>query len=184
MKRLLFASVLGLLAAPAWAETCPAAPDHTDALAQLVNAAKDAPDEMSGRALSDEMWKLWAEAPDQRAQELLDEGMSRRSSYDYDGAMAAFEALVTYCPDYAEGYNQRAFINFLREDYEAALPDLDRTLEITPDHVAALTGKALTLSALDRKGEAALALRAALAKNPWLSERHLLPVLEAAEEEL
>lgn len=173
-----------LLASPALAETCPPAPDHAKALGDLVEVAKMAPDRAAGMAASDEMWKLWADAPDARAQELLDRGMARRESYDFDAAMEAFQALVDYCPDYAEGYNQRAFVNFLRQDYTAALPDLDAALARQPRHVAALTGKALTLHALDRQGEAALALRAALAMNPWLSERSLLPMLEAQEDAL
>lgn len=181
MRHLLIACVL---AGPVGAETCPEAPDHAEALSRLIDAAQAAPDEAAGRALSDEMWALWAEAPDAKAQGLLDDAMARRESYDYDAAMAAAEALVAYCPDYAEGYNQRAFIHFLREEFEAALPDLERTLELQPRHVAARTGQALTLHALGRNGEAALALRAALALNPWLGERHLLPVLEQSEEEL
>jgi tetratricopeptide (TPR) repeat protein len=110
--------------------------------------------------------------------------MERREAYDFAAAEAAFDALVDYCPDYAEGYNQRAFVNFLRQDYEAALPDLERALDRSPRHVGALSGLALTLIALQRPGEAAVALRRALDLNPWLSERHLLPGLEALEEDL
>ncbi len=185
MRLLAIAACLAAAPAiPAAADTCPAAPDHSAALAALINEARSAEDRGAGMEVSDRMWALWAEAPDARAQELLDEGMERRQSYDYDGAMAAFEALVDYCPDYAEGYNQRAFIAYLRQDYEAALPDLDAALDRTPRHVAALTGKALTLVAMGRNGEAALALRAALDMNPWLSERALLPVLEQGEDTL
>lgn len=173
-----------MLSAPVWAQTCPDAPDHTAALGQLIQDVKNAPDEMSARPISNEMWSYWADAPDQHAQELLDEGMGRRESYDFDGAMIAFNALVDYCPNYAEGYNQRAFVNFLRQNYQAALPDLERTIQLSPNHVAALAGQALTLSALERNGEAAVALRKALDLNPWLSERHLLPALEATEQEL
>ena len=184
MRHLLAAALACGLSGPALAETCPPAPDHSEALTALIAAAREAPDEAAGRALSDEMWALWADAPDTYAQELLDEGMSRRESYDYAGAMKAYDALVAYCPDYAEGYNQRAFIHFLREDFDKALPELERVLELSPHHVAALTGKALTLAALQRRAEAALALRAALDLNPWLGERHLLPVLESSEQEL
>ncbi len=41
----------------------------------------------------------------------------------------------------------------------------------------------MTRVALDRTGEAALVLRRALALNPWLSERSLLPLLGAQEQE-
>jgi tetratricopeptide (TPR) repeat protein len=184
MRQLAAAAVTGLLiAGPGWAE-CPPAPDHADALTGLIERVQAAPDERSARIISNEMWELWADAPDQRAQELLDEGMSRREAYDFKGAVVAFDALVDYCPDYAEGYNQRAFVNFIRQDYEGALPDLERALALSPRHIAAITGQALTLAALDRKAEAALVLREALEMNPWLGERALLSVLEAEEEEL
>ena len=175
---------LMILAGPALAETCPAAPDHTDALNGLIEAVQAAPNEMKARQISNDMWQYWADAPDDYAQELLDEGMSRRSSYDYDGALTALDALVAYCPDYAEGYNQRAFVNFLRQEFDAALPDLDQAIALSPRHVAAIAGRALTLVGMERKAEAALTLREALALNPWLSERHLLPALEEGEEEL
>ena len=173
-----------LAAGPAWATACPAPPDHGAELSRLIQAARAATDEATGRQVSNDMWALWADAPDEKAQEMLDRAMARRASYDFDGAMAAAEELISYCPDYAEGYNQRAFIHFLREEFKAALPDLDRTLELSPRHVAALTGKALTLHALRRNAEAALALRSALEMNPWLGERHLLQVLEQSEQEL
>lgn len=173
-----------IVAGPVWASVCPEPPDHASELNDLITAAQAAPDEASGRALSNEMWELWATAPDEKAQTLLDEAMARREAYDYYAAMNAAEALIDYCPDYAEGYNQRAFIHFLRQDFEAALPDLEQTVALLPNHVAALTGQALTLSALGRNAEATLALRAALDLNPWLSERHLLPQLEQAEQDL
>lgn len=182
MKQALAA--LLLMTAPALAETCPPVPDHGAAFDRLVATARAAETEAAGRAVSDEMWALWTDAPDARAQEWLDEGMSRRGSYDFAGAEAALGALVDYCPDYAEGYNQRAFVNFLRQDYAAALPDLERALTLSPRHVGALTGQALTLIALQRPGEAAVVLRRALDLNPWLSERHLLPGLEALEDDI
>ncbi|RKF14145.1 tetratricopeptide repeat protein [Roseovarius spongiae] len=176
---------LALLAtSPAEAAECPPAPDHAAALRALIAEARAAPNEAAGRGVSHRMWALWTDAPDAAAQELLDTGMERREVGDFIGAMKAFEALAAYCPHYAEGYNQRAFVHFLRGDYAAALPDLERAIEITPTHVAARTGLALTFIGLGREGEAALALRAALAMNPWLGERSLLPMLEAEERDL
>ncbi|MEO3415415.1 hypothetical protein AAFO92_12230 [Roseovarius sp. CAU 1744] len=173
-----------MISGPAMAQTCPDAPDHSEALSGLIEAVQAAPNERKARQISNDMWQYWADAPDAYAQELLDEGMSRREAFDYDGAMVALDALVEYCPDYAEGYNQRAFVNFLRQDFAAALPDLDRAIELSPRHVAAIAGRALTLAGMERRAEAALSLREALALNPWLSERHLLPSLEAGEQEL
>lgn len=162
------------VAAPVWAQACPPAPDHSDDLAAIIAQIQVAETEMAARQLADGLWRLWTDAPDAKAQALLDEGMARRESYDFLGARAVFDDLVAYCPDYAEGYNQRAFASFLRQEFDLALTDLERALEINPTHVAALSGKALTLMGLGRDAEAQEVLRAALALNPWLSERSLL----------
>lgn len=93
---------------------------------------------------------------------------------DLLGARDALDTLVAYCPEYAEGWNQRAFVHFRVQDYEAALADLDMAQELNPRHLGVLTGKALTLIGLGREAEAVPVLRAALALNPYLSERALL----------
>ena len=174
MKHLLL-NVLCLVAPLAvHAETCPPAKDVTSDIAMLLNDVRDAPDERSAAAISNKMWQLWTIAPDALAQDYLDNGMTRRSQFDFAGAEAAFTALIEYCPNYAEGWNQRAFVNFLREDYPKALVDLDKALELNPVHVAALSGKALTLLFMGEEAQGQKVLREALALNPWLSERAYL----------
>lgn len=168
------AFILTLAASPLAAETCPEAPDHAAEIDALIAEVQAAPNEMKGREISSRMWEFWADAPDEPAQSLLDSGMQARSSYNFTTALDKFDRLIAYCPDYAEGYNQRAFVYYLNQEFAAALPDLDRTLELSPNHVAALAGKALTLMGLGRHEEAQETLRAAVALNPWISERHLL----------
>ncbi|SFS67918.1 TPR repeat-containing protein [Sulfitobacter marinus] len=124
--------------------------------------------------LSNKMWDVWLRAPDDAAQEVLDRGMRKRGVYDFVGALSDFDRLVAYCATYAEGYNQRAYIHFLREDYENALIDLDIALRLQPLHVAAQSGRALTLMKLGRIPEARAQLLVAVQNNPWLSEAALL----------
>jgi tetratricopeptide (TPR) repeat protein len=166
--------LLSVLAQPVLGQDCPAAPEHSAAMESLLAALQTAPGDADARILNDEIWKLWTDAPDEKAQALLDEGMARREGFDFLGARDVLDALVEYCPDYAEGYNQRAFANFLRQDYAAALHDLDRALELNPKHYAALSGRGLTLMGLGRLDEAQEALKAAAGLNPWLSERSLI----------
>ncbi|MFP7671758.1 tetratricopeptide repeat protein [Marivita sp. S0852] len=156
------------------ADGCPVAPDHTDALDQLYSQVQQAPNEMVARTFSRQMWELWLDAPDEPSQSMLDEGMRALRVGDYLRATDRLDKLVSYCPFYAEGYNQRAFVNFLRGDFEAVLPDVDRTLELNPRHTGALTGKAMTLIALGRDAEAQRVLKEAVSLNPWLGERALI----------
>jgi len=167
-----FAAALTLLSQPAAA--CPAAPETRAAQSALIRQLQSAPDERRARPLSDQLWELWTTAPDAHAQSLLDQGMSRRASYDFAGARALFDELVAYCPDYAEGYNQRAFIDFLTGDYEAALDDLETALKLSPMHIGAMSGKALTLLNQGRGALGQTVLREALELNPWLPERGML----------
>ena len=162
------------MAAPAFAETCPSVADHSARMDQITTALGAASGQSEASVLTQELWSLWTDAPDERAQAMLDEGMGRRANYDFLGSRNVLDRLVEYCPAYAEGYNQRAFTNYLGRNFEAALVDLDRALDIMPTHTAALSGKALTLIGLGRNAEAQEVLRAALALNPWLQERALL----------
>ncbi|MBE0412958.1 tetratricopeptide repeat protein [Yoonia sp.] len=163
-----------IAAAPAFAQDCPPAPDHSARQDAIIAQLGQAKSEGDAFAISQELWALWFDAPDARAQAFLDEGISRRSGHDFLGSRDTLDALVDYCPDYAEGYNQRAFTNFLRQDFAAALHDLDQALAINPKHIAALSGKALTLMGLGRLDEAQDTLGAAVKLNPWLRERALL----------
>lgn len=168
------ALIIAVMAGTAAVADCPAPPDHDVGIARVIEEMRVARSEAEARALSPKLWALWTDAPDEPAQALLDDGMNRQLAYDFLGALEYFDRLVAYCPGYAEGYNQRAFVNFLRQDYAAALPDLDRALELSPTHLGALTGRAMTLMALGRQDEAQQDLRVAVGLNPWLPERQLL----------
>jgi len=153
---------------------CPPPPDIAAAQDALLAEARALPNGREARAISNKLWELWATAPDEQSQALLDRGMAARAAFNFLEATDAFDRLIDYCPDYAEGYNQRAFVNFLREDFAAALVDLDLALERRPRHVAAMSGKALTLMGLGRHDEAQEILREAVKLNPWIPEAGLL----------
>jgi tetratricopeptide (TPR) repeat protein len=177
LAALSLAAALVVSGTPA-AAACPAATLDTDEETRHIEALQAAPDANAAREHNAALWELWTDAPDTHAQELLDSGMSRLRMGDLSNALKAFDALVAYCPDYAEGYNQRAFARYLQHDFESALEDLDAALERSPRHVGALSGKALTLIGLGEHRAALDALEAALALNPHLSERSLLPMLK------
>lgn len=153
---------------------CPPAPDIRSELLNLITKAQSADNFSDGRRVSNQMWEVWLRAPDEVAQVALDAGMRRREVGDFAGALKEFDRLAEYCPMYAEGFNQRAFVNFLRGDFDTALTDLDIALELQPFHIAAQSGRALTLMNLGRMEEARAQLLKAVDLNPWLSERALL----------
>lgn len=169
----LIAAVFTLNAAAAGA-TCPEPADISGPSAVLLAELQAATSEGAARLPTADLWALWLAAPDAEAQDMLDRGLAALRISNYAAAEATFDELIAYCPAYAEGYNQRAFAAYLQGDYGHALEDLDRALERSPTHVAAMSGKALTLMGLGRIKAAQGVLREALALNPWLPERRFL----------
>ena len=92
----------------------------------------------------------------------------------FDEALRLLDEVVTAAPGYAEGWNQRAFIRFLKDDLDGSLEDIDRTLELEPKHFAALAGKAMILMRQGRMELGQAALRRAVEIHPWLKERSML----------
>ncbi len=167
------AALFTLVAASAAAE-CPEPADISQAQGVLAADLRSAPSEAVAREIQDQLWRLWTDAPDARAQDLLDRGMALRDGFDFAGSRAVLDELVEYCPDYPEAYNQRAFSAFLAHDFGAALVDLEHVLEMNPEHVPARAGLALSLMGLGRTKAAQGVLRDAVDRNPWLAERALL----------
>ncbi|MGR3434690.1 MAG: tetratricopeptide repeat protein [Shimia sp.] len=161
--------------AAAWAETCPPGPNIIDAETAIYDRIREAPDAATAAPLGRALWALWTRAPDDRAQTMLRVGMSQLRAGAFDQARTTLTALIAYCPDFAEGYNQRAFAAFLQQDYDPALADLDRALARSPRHMGALTGKVMTLMGMGRTALAQDVVREAIVLNPWIRERALLP---------
>lgn len=173
IMRLVLFCVLSGGFAPA-AQACAPVKDTQARQRALLREVQAAPNEGAARQITNQLWEIWATAPDAIAQSILDAGLARRAEQNFEAAAKDFTQLIVYCPDYAEGYNQRAFIAFILGRYDAALADLDRALELSPLHVAAMAGRALTLMGQGREAEGRAALRRALELNPWLPERRML----------
>ncbi|MEO1798294.1 MAG: hypothetical protein AAFR53_14975 [Pseudomonadota bacterium] len=170
MKWIFFA----LLAGPVAAQTCPPNIDIAREEGDIYARIQALPNGGGVAPLNQALWGLWTQAPDARAQELLDGGMQALRLGDYGFAEVQLEALMAYCPDYAEGYNQRAFVHYLQFEFSEALTLLNEAEVRSPRHTGVLTGKALTLIGMGRTDDAQEPLRKAVRLNPWLSERALL----------
>lgn len=143
--------------------------------ATLFRRLREARTEREGRMAEDAVWRMWmAEGPTAAIREAVAEAMRRRESYDLAGALAILDGVVADAPGYAEGWNQRAFIRFLRDDPDGALEDVERTLALEPLHFAALSGKAIVLMRQGRMEAGQEALRRAVEIHPWLKERGML----------
>ena len=144
--------------------------------AELFKQLAAARSESEGRATEGKIWQYWFSlSPTADVRTLLDNGRERREAYDYEAAENLFDSVVEAAPDYFEGYNQRAFVRFLRENYDGALADLETTLALKPDHFGALSGMYHTLRVQNRHELAMQMLVRAVTVHPWIQERGALP---------
>jgi tetratricopeptide (TPR) repeat protein len=85
-----------------------------------------------------------------------------------DVAIKLLDKVVRLKPDYVEGWNRRATLHFLQNDYAKSLADIREVLLREPRHFGALTGLGMIMQEVGDDRRALDALRKALEINPHL----------------
>lgn len=83
-------------------------------------------------------------------------------------ALDLLDTVVILRPSYAEGWNRRATVHYMREDFGKSLVDIERTLALEPRHWGALSGLAIIQRRLGFEADALATFRRALEVNPGL----------------
>ena len=148
---------------------------HLDALfAQL----RSAPDEATARRLEEDIRSAWRRSDDPTVDAAMAQAIEEAGNHEYDRALAILDDVVGRAPRYAEGWNTRATLLFFMGRLDRSLADIERTLALEPRHFGALAGRALIHIRRGERAQAAASIRAAMAIDPYLRERELLPGLE------
>jgi len=150
----------------------PAASDQTDpALDQLFTDLVKAGDQTEIAELTSEIWARWiAYDGDADADRLMKTGMALMNKGMLDGAEQIFSQLVYRHPDFAEAWNKRATVRFLRGNDAGSRRDIARVINLEPRHFGALSGLGM-INMRNGDLQAALqAFQAALQVNPHLDQ--------------
>ena len=174
--RIITSLLLALVASTGWA-TCPINPSIGSDLNQAYDELKYTKFAADAQHVTDQLWRLWTQAPNRKAQRLLNNGMLKMRQGDLIASQADFTKLIEYCPNYAEGYNQRAFSLYLSLNFKDALIDLKKALKIRPRHLGALSGAGLVYLALGQPEKAEIQFQKLISLNPFTPERDLMPNL-------
>lgn len=137
-------------------------------LDRLYSQLAEAPTEEAGRALESAIQSVWLESGSPSIDLLMRRGLDALREDDYDRAYFYFDEVVTLAPGFAEGWNKRATIHYIREDYARALGDIEQVLRLEPRHFEALAGLGVILEELGDKKGALEAYRKAVEIDPWL----------------
>ena len=109
--------------------------------------------EQRGKRISQKIWSKWQSSGSKSIDLLTGWARTASGNKDFSAALDLLDQVVVLRPEYAEGWNQRATIHFLMNNYVKSIADIERTLALEPRHYGALAGLAQIQLALgDKKG--------------------------------
>lgn len=154
-------------------------PTDLDGLFAALRRERDA---KRAERISRSIWREWGRAEDETVNLFTNWAASAMARKKYNVALDLLDRVTVMAPDFAEGYNKRATLHFMRRDYVKSLADIERTLALEPRHFGALAGMGTILVQLDRKPEALDIWYRALALYPTMKSAQ--KAVEKLEEEL
>jgi tetratricopeptide (TPR) repeat protein len=128
-------------------------------------AQKDSPD---WEGVQNEIWIHWSQSGSPSIDLLLFRAGRAMESGDHELALRFLNDVVRLAPAFAEGWNKRATVYFLLDEYGHSIADIERTLALEPRHFGALSGLGMILERLGDKKGAMRAFRSGLEIHPNL----------------
>ena len=128
-------------------------------------ARNDSPDWLS---VQNEIWAQWSQSGSPAMDLLLMRAENAMENGQFELALRFLDDLVRLAPDFAEGWNKRATVYFLLEEYGRSVADIERTLALEQRHFGALSGLGMILERLGDKNGAMRAYRRGLEVHPNL----------------
>jgi tetratricopeptide (TPR) repeat protein len=144
--------------------------DKTRGLDFLFGALKAAPDEASAKHVEARIWAIWLQTPSDTTALLMTRAKAALDAQNVDVAIKLLDAVVKLNPGYLEGWNRRATLYYLKNDYTRSLQDIEQVLAREPRHFGALAGLGMIMQDLGDEKRALDAFRKALAVNPHLEK--------------
>ncbi len=141
--------------------------DRDTLLAELYTHLAEAHDATQAAPIAEAIEGLWQQPGSDTIGVLMGRSADALNAKKNDLAMQFLDAVVELAPDYAEGWNRRAYVQFLDNNYDGAVGDLRRALALDPNHFKALEGLARILRETGQKKSALQAYKQILKINPF-----------------
>jgi tetratricopeptide (TPR) repeat protein len=154
------------------AKQAPAAPqrDRSQDIEFLFGALKAAPDAASAKAVENRIMALWVASGSDTADLLMSRVKTAMDGQDLDLAIKLLDAIIDLQPNYAEAWNRRATVYFLKKEYGQSLTDIRQVLAREPRHFGAIAGLGMIMQELGEEKRALEAFRRALDLHPHLQK--------------
>jgi tetratricopeptide (TPR) repeat protein len=153
---------------PGIAVTQPRTPaEREKALADLYAHLATAADEAAAKTVAQSIERLWLNAGSDTVGLLMERANQALQSKKPDQALRFLDRVTVLAPDFAEGWNRRAYVHFTANNIQAALGDIRRVLALDANHFKALDGLAHILKEIGQKKAALAAVRKLLEVHPF-----------------
>lgn len=138
-------------ATPVLAADGDGATDETSRLDQLFSDLKRERNEKAAERIASQIWAEWRKSGSASVDLMMQWSNDAAEKKKFDVALDFLDQVITLEPGYAEGWNRRATVHFMMDQYAKSMADIEHTLRLEPRHFGALTGLASILKATGRK---------------------------------
>ncbi|NRG17321.1 tetratricopeptide repeat protein [Rhizobiales bacterium] len=135
-------------------------------LDKLFTELKAAEKEGEANRIAAQIQRLWLKSGSPTVDLLMARSAAAMKAEEYGLALDLLDTVTRLEPEYAEGWNRRATVYYLQENFGRSLTDIERVLALEPRHWGAISGLGIILRRLDKKEEALATFKKVLELNP------------------
>ena len=125
--------------------------DRGERIDELFSELRRARNEAAAHRVANRIWREWFRSGSASIDLLMQRADQAMKARRFHAALDLLDQVVTIAPNYPEGWNRRATVHFMMNDYSKSMADIERTLRLEPRHFGALAGMAQILKNTGRK---------------------------------
>ena len=142
--------------------------EQASTLDQLFLELKRERNEKSAGRIAKKIWAEWFKSGSASIDLMMTWSQDAVKARKFHVALDFLDQIVTLQPDYAEGWNRRATLHFMMNNYSKSVADIKRTLALEPRHFGALSGWGMILKNTGQKKQALKVFSQALEIYPMM----------------
>lgn len=114
--------------------------ERAERLDELFAELRRTADPAEARLIEGRIWSEWMSSGSATIDLMMGWASRAARTEDWGVAFDYLDQVIVLVPDYAEAWNRRATLHFVRGDYDKSIQDIEETLKREPRHFGALSG--------------------------------------------
>ena len=144
--------------------------DQRDPVLNNLFADLQATQGSAALTVQNRIWEVWHQSGSDMVDLLLVDAREAMQMGLFGQAEEQLDSAIDLAPDFAEGWNRRATLRFIRRNYVGSIEDIQKVLDLEPRHFGALSGLGMIYDRIEQPEAALHAFQEALMINPHMAE--------------